>query len=145
MARMPSFEEIREDFARGVRTAEQHIEHPFRHDAAPAASQTPAPGPVTLAAAPPKESTDMSLSADLHAFAARIENLGDEAVTDLERVQANPETARVFTALRDLTGLNVAPGIIGIVAAGLGELVTQLKGAVPAGSAPAGPSVAGQA
>jgi hypothetical protein len=31
MPRMPTFEEIRADFERGVRTAEQHIEHPFRH------------------------------------------------------------------------------------------------------------------
>lgn len=96
----------------------------------------------------------MSLSADLHAFAARIEAIGDDAVTDLERVQANPETAKVFTALRDLTGLNVAPGIIGIVASGLDALVTELGHAAPAAPepqgvsgafTPAGPQVAGQA
>jgi hypothetical protein len=71
MPRMPSYEEIRDDFARGVRTAEQHIEHPFRHpsETAPAGPaqgaepypQAPAAQPVNLAAAtaaaPSKENT----------------------------------------------------------------------------------------
>lgn len=50
MTRMPTYEEIKDDFERGVRTAEQRIEHPFRH-AADAATPTPAAQPVNLASA----------------------------------------------------------------------------------------------
>jgi hypothetical protein len=53
---MPTYQEIRADFERGVRTAEQHIEHPFRH-AADAAPQTPAQQPVNLATAPAAAAT----------------------------------------------------------------------------------------
>lgn len=56
MAKMPTFDEIREDFDRGVRTAEQHIEHPFRHPQAPAQ-----PEPAAHAAPnPAQEDHDMS-------------------------------------------------------------------------------------
>ena len=46
MARMPTFEEIAADFGRGVRTAEQAIERPFRRAATP---MTPARVPATMA------------------------------------------------------------------------------------------------
>jgi hypothetical protein len=62
---MPTFEEIRDDFERGVRTAEQHIEHPFRRHAADAAPQTPAVVPATIAvatAAAPQQEDTMSLA-----------------------------------------------------------------------------------
>lgn len=74
MPRMPTYDEIRDDFERGVRTAEQYIEHPFRHndeprmaphvEAALAARQTPAPAPATMAAATaaaPQQEEPMSL------------------------------------------------------------------------------------
>ena len=51
MAVMPTYEQIREDFNRGVRTAEQAIERPFHHHAADAAPETPAAVPATMAAA----------------------------------------------------------------------------------------------
>lgn len=85
----------------------------------------------------------VSLSSDLHAVAARLEAIGEEAVSGLEAVTANPETAKVFTALRDLTGLNISPGLISLVAAGLDELVQRARTAATTPSA--GPQVAGQA
>jgi hypothetical protein len=65
MPRMPTYDEIRDDFERGIRTAEHAIEHPFRRHAADTAPQTPATAPATMkaatAAAPQQEDT-MSLS-----------------------------------------------------------------------------------
>ena len=87
----------------------------------------------------------MSFSQDLHNIAAKLETIGDDGVEVLTRVKANPETATVLGLLDELTGLNVAPGLIDIVSSGLGELVARLKAAVPGTPAPAGPSVAGQA
>lgn len=60
MTRMPSFDEIRTDFERGVRTVEQRIEHPFHHAAPDSAPQAPASRPDTQtapAAATPQENT----------------------------------------------------------------------------------------
>jgi hypothetical protein len=114
-------------------------------------SQTPAPGPVTLAAAPPEESIHMSLSADLHAVANRLENYDDDTLAALDAVKANPATADAFAVLRDLTGFNVNPSIITLVTSGLTALRGQLQaeaaasGATPADVAPAGPVIAGQA
>lgn len=87
-----------------------------------AASQTPAQEPVNLES-PATEGTLMSLSADLHAFATRLETIGEEAVTKLEAVSANPATAEVFDVLHKITGLGLDPAIIGGVASGLKTLL----------------------
>ena len=91
-----------------------------------------------------------TFSQELRSFADKIETIGEDGAEVLTRVSANPETKTVLGLLDELTGLNVAPGIISIVAAGLGELVSRVKAAVPAPAAepaytPAGPVVAGQA
>ena len=89
-------------------------------------SQAPADQPVTVraaSAAQPQEETIMSLSADMHALAARLETIGEEAVTKLEAVAANPATAEVFGVLHQLTGLNLDPNTIREVATGLKTLV----------------------
>lgn len=70
MPRMPTYDEIRDDFERGIRTAEQHIEHPFRRHAADAAPQTPAVVPATIAvatAAAPQQEEPMSLVTTIEA------------------------------------------------------------------------------
>lgn len=77
MPRMPTYDEIRDDFERGVRTAEQHIEHPFRRHAADAAPQTPATAPATMAvatAAAPQQEDTMSLITDAEAGYAAVKN-----------------------------------------------------------------------
>lgn len=114
------------DIEADARAAVGHLFH--RHTtAAPAAARTETTG------------GPMSLSAELHAFASRLETIGDDAVDVLTRVQSNPETARVLTVLDELTGLNIAPGWIGIVASGLEQLVTRARAATmqPAATAPA--------
>lgn len=109
MTRMPSFDEIRDDFERGVRTAEQLVEHPFRRrDAAP---QTPATAPATMAAAPaaaPPQEDTMSLA-----------TLEDDIKNDLTEGAAYVEQwiGRVKQA---------APGIIATSEAVAGSTVGQL-------------------
>lgn len=85
-------------------------------------SQAPAAMPVNLGTTPQQEE-DMSLSADMHALATRLEAVGEEAVTKLEAVAANPATADVFTVLHQLTGLPIDPATISEVATGLSTLV----------------------
>lgn len=131
MARMPDFEaEIKRDLAHIF--TRHHGVHPFdapfatRGGIPAAASPAPAPQPVNLrttAPTAPKENT-MSLSADLKAFAGRLDTIGEEAVTKLEAVAANPATAEVFDVLHTLTGLGLDPSIISGVAAGLKTLVS---------------------
>lgn len=130
MARMPDFEtEIKRDLGQLARVFTHHGVHPFdapvatRGGIPAAASPAPASQPVNLRTTAPKEST-MSLSADLKAFAGRLDTLGEEAVTKLEAVAANPATAEVFDVLHTLTGLGLDPSIISGVASGLKTLVS---------------------
>lgn len=68
MAKMPTFEEIRADFERGIRTVEHAAGHPFRHDAP---TETPAMMPATMKPATQQEDS-MSLA-----------TLEDDVKTDL--------------------------------------------------------------
>lgn len=79
MPRMPTFEEIRDDFERGIRTAEQHIEHPFRRHYVNdvVTTQAPAQQPVNLAtatAAAPQQEDTMSLITDAEDGFRAVEN-----------------------------------------------------------------------
>lgn len=77
MPRMPTYDEIRDDFERGIRTAEQHIEHPFRRRSADTAPQTPATRPATIAAATaaaPQQEDTMSLITDVEDGYAAVKN-----------------------------------------------------------------------
>lgn len=91
----------------------------------------------------------MSLSQDLHNFAAKLEHFDDEALTALDAIKRNPATAAGFTLLRDLTGFNVDPGLIDIALAGGHALRDRLAAAAASAAepsfTPAGPRVAGQA
>ena len=92
----------------------------------------------------------MSLSADLHALATRLDAIGDDAITKAEAVTANPEANDIFTDIAHLAGLNVSPGLLGILGAGLKSLLAQFQPQAtqqPAAESftPAGPTVAGQA
>ena len=139
-----SFEDI---LKRGEREIDDLL-HRDRHTSAaqPAAA-------VTIRATTP--GGPVSLSADLHAVAARLENYDDDTLAALDAVKANPATADAFAVLRDLTGFNVNPGIITLVTSGLTALRGQLQAeatatAAPAPDAqpqftPAGPQVAGRA
>ena len=123
MARMPNFEE---EIKRDLGTAERAVAEWFRHRDH-GESQAPAGQPVNLTAAAPAartmEEVIMSLSADMHALAARLETIGEETVTKLEAVAANPATAEVFAVLHQLTGLSIDPATITGVANGLKTLV----------------------
>ena len=130
---MPDFEaEIIHDLEQARHIVASGIEHLVPHHAQ---SQAPAPQPVNLQTATPEGET-MSLSTDLKAFADRLDTLGEEAVTKLEAVAANPATAEVFSTLHVLTGLNLDPAIITGVASGLKTLV-QIYQPEPVAAAPA--------
>lgn len=87
----------------------------------------------------------MSLAADLHGIAARLEHYDDETLQALDAVKANPATADAFAILRDLAGFNVSPDFITLATAVLTELRNRLAAAAQQQAAPAGPLVAGQA
>lgn len=143
MTRMP---DIEAEAAKAAGWIGQHLPHHHTSTAHAAAA-------VTIANSA-TQGEPVSLSTDLHKIAARLETIGEDAVGALERVQANPETAKIFEAIDELTGLNASPDVISIATAGLDELLTRLKASQaapaqqPAGEpsfTPAGPTVAGQA
>jgi hypothetical protein len=132
---MPSYDEIRDDFERGVRTAEQHIEHPFRRHAADAAPPTPATVPATMkaatAAAPPQEDTmplldtlKTHVEADLAEVEAKLKGLDEAALGKLNTVMANPETADILNDINGLASVvGIPQGAIAGVASGLKVLL----------------------
>jgi len=160
MPHMPTYEEIRADFARGVRTAEQRIEHPFRHDGA--AQQTPAPGPVTLASAPPKENPVTMLSEGktlLHDALDKLESLDEGAIGVVEAIKVNPTAISITNTLASIAHLPDPQGLLGSADGILKQFAAILsKGAADTALTttdatadaqpsytPAGPQVAGQA
>ena len=109
MAKMPPFEEIRDDFERGVRTAEQAIEHPFqRRHGAP---ETPAQQPVNLASA-----TAAAATKENHMSLATIEEETKNFLTEgLDYLVAQGAKLRA-----------AAPGIIATTEAVGGSTVAKL-------------------
>lgn len=140
MAKMPTFEEIRADFERGVRTAEQAIEHPFRHH------QTPAVQPVNLAAAPAPAVTatedTMSLAtleADLGqrvaAAEAAVHNEIGKLIADLptltadaKKLAGNPLAQVAITAGEHVISGILPPEAVAVLADGAAKMLDGLLG-----------------
>jgi hypothetical protein len=158
MARMPTFEEIREDFERGVRTAEQVIEHPFRRR--DAAHETPAAQPVNLAATPvaataPPQGDTMSLATfedDLRAGVAGVKNeIGKfeqnlpAMVAEVRAVAGSPLGQLAVAAAQHLAAGVLPPEALAIVESGAAKLYSDIlalynpQGA-QASAAPAAPA-----
>lgn len=139
MTRMPSFDEIRDDFERGIRTAEQRIEHPFRH--AHSAPQPPAARPDTQAApaaANPQENT-VSLSTIASDIKGAIEN-GDQWIkqvvdTHLPAILAEAQKYENSPIVQALEAALLPPALEQQIA----SMITELSKAYPAGAAPAQP------
>jgi hypothetical protein len=129
----------------------RHVTHPHwpHHHGTPqpAAAATPQAVPHNGT----QEATPMSLTADLHAIATRLEGIGEEGVAMLERVQANPETATAFSLLDAVTKLPISEGVlttaIEVLKLTLGQAGASAQAAlnVPAGPQATGPVIAGQA
>lgn len=81
----------------------------------------------------------MSLSADLKAFADRLDTLGEEAVTKTEAIVASPVGTTALTLVHDVVGLNIDPKIIESALGGLQALLQ----AYAADTAPASPAADG--
>jgi hypothetical protein len=140
MARMPTFDEIEADFKRGIRTAEQHIEHPFRHHA-DAATQTPASTPATMkaatAAAPQQEDT-MSLAtleADLGDGVtavkneiARFEQNLPGYVAEVKKIAASPLGQLAVTGAEHVASGILPPEALAIVESGAVDLYNKILG-----------------
>ena len=77
------------------------------------------------AAAQPEEK-HMSLSADHHTLAAKLETIGDDAVDVLEHIKANPETADL---LGELHALATTAGIPQGYITGVGQALKVLRAA----------------
>jgi hypothetical protein len=139
MARMPDI------FHEAEEAVLSHLIHPHH------ASATAVAAAVNIRTSTP--GGPVSLSADLHAIAARVEHYDDETLAALDAVKGNAATADAFAVLRDLTGFNVSPDIITLVTTGLTALRDRLASAAAGTAAPAadpsftpaGPTVAGQA
>jgi hypothetical protein len=165
MTRMPTFEEIRQDFERGVRTAGQRIEHPFRHDgeprtaphaeAAQAARQAPAAQPVNLAPAPaaaPSKGTRMSLitdvEADYEAVKAKIAKLDQNlpaAIGVAKKLEGNPLVAVALKAAEHVAAGLIPPEALAYLAGQFGPALDGLLALYnPQGAAGAAPAQAQQ-
>jgi hypothetical protein len=132
-------ERLEDDWDAAVTKVRELTGHP-RTSAAQAAAA------VTIRTSTP--GGPVSLSADLHAFAARLEHYDEDALIALDAVKGNAATDAAFAVLRDLTGFNVSPDIITLVTTGLTELRDRLKANTQPAEpqfTPAGPQVAGQA
>ena len=145
-----------------------------RHNAADAASQTPAPGPVTLASAPPEESTHMDVTDfisdarnDFNSGLSKLAKIDGDVVGKATAIRATPEGSEFFDTaamLADYAAKAVVPasvltsalGMIKGVAAIVQPWIAQYEqtqaqqAAEPQGDpqasfTPAGPQVAGQA
>jgi hypothetical protein len=98
----------------------------WHHATHPRESQAPAARPVTIEHSTQEE--PVSLSADLHALAARVEHFDEKLLADVEAVTAHPETAGVIGMLSALAGINLPPGMI---AKALGGVEALLQAFVP--------------
>jgi hypothetical protein len=138
MPRMPTYDEIRDDFERGVRTAEQHIEHPFRRHAADAAPQTPATVPATMkaatAAAPPQEDT-MTAITDVEGFfgnakneLVKLEQALPAALADAKKLEGNPLAQVAIQAGEHFAAGILPPEALAVLASNAGRLLSDLLG-----------------
>jgi len=146
VTRMPTFDEIRADFERGVRTAGNDIERVFgRHhqtSAAPAAAtatiEATTGGPVSLLD---------ELEGDVKNFAIKIASADKTAYAKMEQIQANPGAMSLVDAA--LGYLHLPPEAFSAAVAVLGEIsklyVLPQPAAAEPSFTPAGPQVAGQA
>lgn len=94
---------------RDLETEAQRLGHGITslfHHPHPSATITPS----TTEEAPVSVFTD--LRTDVHHLAGKLDAFDDDAISKLQAVQANPETATVFDALTDLTHLSLPTGIL---------------------------------
>ena len=135
MARMPTFEEIREDFEREW----QHLRH---HET----SAAPAAAAVTITAT---QENHMSLGTELHRFAAIAETLGEDTIAIFEAVASNPETRAGLVVLARMAGLPLTPGTITTAMGGLSTIEniwhTAQQAAAQQGAQPPAPPAAAPA
>jgi hypothetical protein len=138
---MPTFEEIRDDFERGVRTAEQRIEHPFRHHAAQAAPEPPAAMPATMAAATaaaPQQEDTMSLATledDFRNGVAAVKNeIGKfeqsipGLVADAKNLAGSPLGQLAITGAEHVASGVLPPEALAIVESGAVDLYNKILG-----------------
>jgi hypothetical protein len=99
------------------------------------------------------------LKADVHQLAGKLDDFDDDAISKLEAVQANPETATVFAALTDVSHLTLPTGILSSavsVLEAIGKLIQPTAASEPSQEPPVaeaaepqvqvpGPQVAGVA
>jgi hypothetical protein len=159
---MPTFEEIRDDFERGIRTAEQAVEHPFRQryprpgDAAQSAPMTPATQPATMAAAPaaarPKENP-VSLITDVEdGYAAvkneiaKLEGNLPAALEVAKKLEGNPLVTVALKAAEHAAAGLIPPEALAYLAGQFGPALEGLLSLYnPAQGAPAAPAQPQQA
>jgi len=131
-----------------------HLRHHGRNE-------TPAPGPVTLASAPPKENPVTMLSEGktlLHDALDKLESLDEGAIGVVEAIKVNPTAISITNTLASIAHLPDPQGLLGsadgilkqfaaILSKGAADtaLTTTDATADQASFTPAGPQVAGQA
>jgi hypothetical protein len=144
---MPTFDEIRADFERGVRTAGNDIERVFgRHHETSAA---PAAATATIGTSNPGGPVSLldELEGDVKNFAIKIASADKTAYAKMEQIQANPGAMSLVDAA--LGYLHLPPEAFSAAVAVLGEIsklyVLPQPAAAEPSFTPAGPQVAGQA
>ena len=134
MARMPTFEEIREDFEREW----QHLRH---HET----STAPAAAAVTIRTSTPGGPVSLldEIENDIHAVAAKFQAVDKAAVGALDAIKANPVTYSIYVSLANSAHIPDPAGILGSI----DNLLKAFAVAAPAEPSftPSGPTVAGQA
>lgn len=153
---MASMGDIEAEALAAVRRGEHRIEGLF-HRAAHAAPETPAPGPVTLAAAPPKENPVTVFSEGktlLHDALEKIESVDEAAVGVVEAIKVNPTAISITNTLASIAHLpdpqGLLSGVDGLLKSFAPLLAKGVADTAPAQGeqasfTPAGPAVGGQA
>lgn len=164
MPRMPTFEEIEADFKRGVRTAEQHIEHPFRR-AGQTAPETPAAMPATMEAATAAAATKenpMSLATLENDLRIGVTAVKDEIgkfeqnlpglVAEAKNLASSPLGQLAITGAEHVAAGILPPEALAVIESGAAKLYNDIlglyspQGAQQAPAAPVAtdPAVTGQ-
>lgn len=104
MTRMPTFEEIRGDWERGVQAAEERL---TRQPRPPAPAFTP-----RQQVQPSQPEVPMSVGTALHRIAAVAEKIGEDADTVLIAITDHPEGVEVLRAVAAAMGVPLPVGAI---------------------------------
>ena len=113
MARMPTFDEIRNDFERGVHAAEQRIEQPFRRHQTSAAQAAADPSQQSQPEA--QVSAVAEAKNILHDVLAKLETVDEAGQAAIEAIRVNPIGISIVNTVASIAHLSDPDGILAAI------------------------------